>query len=122
MKALWTRFSAHYARTRSRYRHVVDALELLAVVYGSMVAWGIVAELAGASPETFVWPGLVSTLFCVYVIGRLHNQQRHRRIRKLYERVQAEQGLIPGTDQKPKANIAEAQSATVASEQSRKDT
>lgn len=88
----WLGCVNHYRRYRSRYRYALDALELLVVVYGSMLLWGIIAEVSGKEPEVLVWPGLITTVFAVYVIGRSHNRRRSLRIRKLYQRVKMEQG------------------------------
>jgi hypothetical protein len=56
-----------------------------------MFVWGVIAEISGMPPESLVWPGLITTLFCVYVIGRFHNVRKSRRIKKLYDRVKADE-------------------------------
>ena len=96
----WVACVTHYRRHRSRYRYVLDALELLVAVYASMLLWGVIAELSGKSPEVLVWPGLITTVFAVYVVGRSHNKRRSRRIRKLYQRVKMEQGESPSSADK----------------------
>lgn len=96
MKArlIWQAIARHYTKHYGRYRIAIEAAQLLVVVYLSMFLWGVVAELTGQEASSLVWPGLLTTLFCVYVLGRFHNVRRSRRIKKLYDRVKAEEGPL----------------------------